>query len=196
MEDEGRNEITRLLNRAARGDGAAAGDVFPAIYSELRRLASAKLSRMPRGGTLQTTALVHEAYLRIVDRNPQGWESTRHFYFTAARAMRDILVEEARSRTSLKRGAGSDPVSLGEADTKAEEAWTFDTTPEEVLALDSALTKLEREDEEGHRLVLLRYYTGLSLPEIARLLGASLRTVERRWRFLRVWLQREIEGAA
>jgi RNA polymerase sigma factor (TIGR02999 family) len=196
MEDAGRNEITELLNRAAQGDGAAAGEVFPAIYSELRRLASARLSRMPRGATLQTTALVHEAYLRIVDRNPHGWESVRHFYFTAARAMRDILVEEARRRTSLKRGAGRAPVSLSEADAKAEEAWAFDTTPEEVLALDAALTKLEHEDEEGHRLVLLRYYTGLSLPEIAQILGASLRTIERRWRFLRVWLQRELEGAA
>jgi RNA polymerase sigma factor (TIGR02999 family) len=192
MEDEGVNEITRLLNRAAQGDGAAAGEVFPAIYAELRRLASAKLSRMPHGATLQTTALVHEAYLRIVDRNPQGWESIRHFYFTAARAMRDILVEEARRRGSLKRGAGQAPAPLEEA----ESAWAFDTTPEEVLALDSALTKLEREDEEGHRLVLLRYYTGLSLPEMARVLGTSLRTIERRWRFLRVWLQREIDNAA
>jgi RNA polymerase sigma factor (TIGR02999 family) len=191
MEDEGGDEITELLNRAAQGDIAAAGEVFPVIYSELRRLASAKLSRMPHGATLQTTALVHEAYLRIVDRNPQGWESIRHFYFTAARAMRDILVEEARRRSSVKRGGGQAPAPLEEA----ESAWAFDTTPEEVLALDSALTKLEQEDEEGHRLVLLRYYTGLSLPEIARVLGTSLRTVERRWRFLRVWLQRELETA-
>jgi RNA polymerase sigma factor (TIGR02999 family) len=191
MEEDDGIEITNLLNRAAQGDGAAANEVFPAIYSELRRLASAKLARLPHGATLQTTALVHEAYLRIVDRNPHGWESIRHFYFTAARAMRDIVVEEARRRASLKRGGGNAPVSLGEAE--AEPAWVFETSPEEVLALDAALTKLEREDEEGHRLVLLRYYTGLSLPEISRVLGTSLRTMERRWRFLRVWLQRELE---
>jgi RNA polymerase sigma factor (TIGR02999 family) len=189
MEEEDGDAITGLLNRAAQGDGPAAGEVFPAIYRRLRRLASAKLSRLPRGATLQTTALVHEAFLRIVDRNPEGWESIRHFYFTAARAMRDILVEEARRRASLKRGAGVDPVSLGEA-----AIWAFDTTPEEVLALDSALRKLEGEDEAGHRLVLLRYYSGLSFPEIARVLGVPLRTIERRWRFLRVWLHRELAG--
>jgi RNA polymerase sigma factor (TIGR02999 family) len=189
MEDDGGIEITKLLNRAAKGDAAASGEVFAEIYSELKRLASAKVSRLPQGATFQTTALVHEAYLRIVDRNPQGWESVRHFYFTAARAMRDILVEEARRRASLKRGAGQVAAPL----EAAESAWAFDTAPEEVLSLDSALTKLEREDKEGHQLVLLHYYSGLSLPEIARLLGASLRTTERRWRFLRAWLQRELE---
>lgn len=192
MEDEGGAGITELLNRAAQGDVDASGAVFTAIYSELRRLASAKLSRLPHGATLQTTALVHEAYLRIVDRNPQGWENTRHFYFTAARAMRDILVEEARRRASLKRGAGRACTPL----EAAESVWAFDAKPEEVLSLDAALTKLEREDREGHRLVLLHYYSGLSLPEIARVLGASLRTTERRWRFLRAWLQRELETNA
>lgn len=187
-EDDG-DEVTGLLKRAVHGDALAASEVFPAIYGQLRRLASTRLSQLPHGATLQTTALVHEAYLRIVGRNPEGWESIRHFYFTAARAMQDILVEEARRRASIKRGAGVEIVPLEEA-----ARWAFDTTPEEVLALDSALTTLAGEDEEGHRLVLLRYYTGLSLPEIARLLGVSLRTVERRWRFLRVWLKRELDG--
>jgi RNA polymerase sigma factor (TIGR02999 family) len=188
-------EITRLLNRAAQGDATAGREVFPAIYRELRRIASSKLSRLPAGATLQTTVLVHEAYLRIVPRNPEGWESIGHFYFTAARAMRDILVEEARRRLSRKRGGSQPRIGLDEAEgeERADLPWGFDASPEDVLALDQALTKLEAEDEEGHRLVLLRYYAGLPLPEIARVLGSSLRTVERKWRFLRVWLQRELE---
>jgi RNA polymerase sigma factor (TIGR02999 family) len=183
-------EITRLLNQAAQGDRAAAREVFPAIYKELRGLARAKLSRLPAGGTLHTTALVHEAYLRVVDRNPAGWEGARHFYFTAARAMRDILVEDARRKASQKRGGDQERLSLD------DEPWIYDKTPEDVLALDAALSKLEREDEEGHRLVFLHFYTGLTFAEIAEMLGASLRTVERRWRFLRAWLARELDAPA
>ena len=184
-------DITRLLNEAAQGDRDAAREVFPAIYSELRNLASAKLSRLPPGGTLQTTALVHEAYLRIVDRNPAGWEGARHFYFTAARAMRDILVEDARRKSSHKRGGGQERVDLDD-----DIAWTYDVSPEEVLSLDAALSKLEKEDVEGHRLVLLHFYTGLTFAEIADIVGASVRTIERKWRFLRVWLARELEEPA
>jgi RNA polymerase sigma factor (TIGR02999 family) len=189
--DETADQITGLLNLAAGGDAGAARRVFPAIYGELRRLASAKLARQPAGGTLRTTALVHEAYLRIVGRNPAGWENIRHFYFTAARAMRDILVEDARRRSSRKRGGGQERVPLDDV----EAPWGYDVSPEEVLALDAALEKLEKEDEEGHRLVLLRFYAGLTNTEIAELLEASVRTVERKWRFLRVWLVREMETA-
>ena len=182
-------DITELLNLAAAGDAEAARRIFPAIYDELRGIASARLAALPRGGTLQTTALVHEAYLRVVQRSPVGWESARHFYFTAARAMRDILVEEARRKTAAKRGGGVRAVPFD------DEAWGFDSTPEDVLALDAALAQLEREDPEGHRLVLLRFYVGLTLEEIARLMGASTRTAERKWRFLKVWLAREVSGA-
>ncbi|MFN0150053.1 MAG: ECF-type sigma factor [bacterium] len=181
-------DITLLLNRAAQGDRQAARDVFPAIYAELRRLASAKVSRLGRGGTLHTTALVHEAYLRIVDRNPAGWEGARHFYFTAARAMRDILVEDARRKGRQKRGGDQERVALDDA------PWIYDKTPEDVLALDGALSKLETADEEGHRLVFLHFYAGLSFAEIAEVVGTPLRTVERRWRFLRAWLARELEA--
>jgi len=183
-------EITRLLNQAAMGDHAAAREVFPAIYKELRGLASAKLSRFPPSGTLQTTALVHEAYLRVVDRTPGGWQGARHFYFTAARAMRDILVEDARRKASRKHGGDQQRLALDDA------PWIYDKTPEEVLALDGALSKLEKEDEEGHRLVFLHFYAGLTFPEVADVLGAPLRTVERRWRFLRAWLARELEAPA
>jgi RNA polymerase sigma factor (TIGR02999 family) len=184
----GEVDITRLLNRAAQGDPEAARAVFPAIYQELRDLASAKLSRIPPGGTLQTTALVHEAYLRAVDRSPEGWAGMRHFYFAAARAMRDILVEDARRESSLKRGGDLKRVELDES-----VPWSYDISPEEVLSLESALEKLEEEDLDAHRIVLLHVYTGLTLPEIADLMGGSVRTIERRWRFLRNWLAREMD---
>jgi RNA polymerase sigma factor (TIGR02999 family) len=181
-------DLTPLLNLAAAGDAQAARRIFPAVYGELRGIASARLAALPRGGTLQTTALVHEAYLRVVQRSPVGWESARHFYFAAARAMRDILVEEARRKTAAKRGGGARAVPFD------EEAWAFESSPEDVLALHAALARLEREDPDGHRLVLLRFYAGLTLEEIARLIGASTRTAERKWRFLRVWLAREVSG--
>lgn len=183
-------EITRLLNLAATGDADAVRDVFPAIYRELRQLASAKLSRVPPGGTLQTTALVHDAYLRIVGRHEGGWESARHFYFTAARAMRDILIEDARRKSSQKRGGGRAAVPLEEL------TMTLDGPPEDVLALDAALTRLEKEDPEGHQFVMLRFFTGLTIPEASKVLSVPVRTLERRWRFLRAWLQREIESEA
>lgn len=185
-----RPEITQLLNRAAQGDADAVRDVFPAIYRELRALAAGKLSHRPAGGTVQTTALVHEAYLRIVDRNRDGWESVRHFYFTAARAMRDILVEEARRKARVKHGGGRVAVPLEEI------TLTLDAPPEDVLALDAAMTRLEKEDPEGHKLVMLRFYTGLTMDEAAEVLATSVRTAERRWRFLRAWLAQDIESQA
>ena len=181
-------EITSLLNRAASGDQDAAAKVFPRIYQELKKLASAKRAQLPHGETLATTALVHEAYLRVAERNPEGWAGARHFYFTAVRAMRDILVEEARRRSSQKRGGGVEDLPLEDI------SWMFDSTPEEVLALDAALSKLEGEDPEGHQLLVLHYYGGLTFSEIANILDASLRTIERRCRFLRAWLARELEA--
>jgi RNA polymerase sigma factor (TIGR02999 family) len=184
------DRIQALLRGAASGDDQSARAAFDAIYAELRRMASAKASQMPHGATLQTTALVHEAYLRILGRNPGGWENTRHFYFTAARAMRDILVEDARRKNARKRGGGQERVPLEDI------AATFDRPPDEILALDRALTQLEQEDPEGHRLVLLRFFTGLPVPEVARVLDVSVSTVERKWRFLRSWLADQLEPPA
>jgi RNA polymerase sigma factor (TIGR02999 family) len=180
--------VTELLNRAASGDADAAREVFSVIYRELRVLASAKLSRVPPGGTVQTTALVHEAYVRMVDRGPRRWENTGHFYFASARAMRDILVEEARRKGSVKRGGGRTRIPLEEI------TLTLDAPPEDVLALDAVLRRLEREDGDGHELVMLRFFAGLSVAEAAEVRGVSVRTVERRWRFLRAWLAQEIEA--
>src|SRR5690606_28843124 len=119
----------------------------------------------------------------------EGWAGMRHFYFAAARAMRDILVEEARRQSSRKRGGGLRRVELDE-----EMIWSYDISPDEVLALETALEKLEQEDLDAHRIVLLHVYTGLTLAEIADLVGHSTRTIERRWRFLRNWLAREMES--
>jgi RNA polymerase sigma factor (TIGR02999 family) len=185
MDTDG-SELTMLLNRAAAGDAAAGRRVFEAIYGELRRMASHRAAGGPAGATLQTTALVHEAYLRIVGRHPGGWESMRHFYFTAARAMRDLMVEEARRRGAQKRGAGLERTTLDQV------AATLDRPAEEILALDAALTKLEREDETGYRLLMLRFFAGLTMDDVARALGTSLSTVERKWRFLRAWLADEL----
>lgn len=182
--------VTELLNRAARGDAEAARRVFPPVYEELRKLASARLSGTPSHGTLQTTALVHEAYLRLVGRHEEGWEGMRHFYFTAARAMRDILVEHARRKSSQKRGGDRERIPLDDLTV------TLASEPDEVLALDRALGKLEGEDAEGHRLVLLRFFTGVTMEEAAKLMEVSLRTAERKWRFLRAWLAREMEAPA
>jgi RNA polymerase sigma factor (TIGR02999 family) len=187
MSDDGM-EITELLNRAAGGDPDAVREVFPAVYGHLRRIASAKLSHVPPGGTVQTTALVHEAYLRIVDRRRDGWSSVRHFYFAAARAMRDILVDEARRKFADKRGGGAARVPLEQI------TLTVDGPPDDVLALDAALSRLEKEDPEGHQLVMLRFFAGLSVPEAAEVLGSSVRTLERRWRFLRAWLARAVRA--
>lgn len=189
MNPDGR-DTTQLLNEAARGSDSAAREVFPLIYDELRRVAAAKVSKLPPGGTLQPTVLVHEAYLRIVGRNPAGWESVRHFYFAAARAMRDLLVEDARRKASEKHGGGRERVPIDEL------TLTLGGPPDDVLALAAALAKLERDDPEGHRLVLLRFFAGLPMPEVAGMLDVSLRTVERKWRFLRVWLARELEAPA
>jgi RNA polymerase sigma factor (TIGR02999 family) len=181
-------EITELLNRAAQGDDAAARQAFPAIYQELRQLASAKARRLAPGASLQTTELVHEAYVRIVGRHPDGWAGMRHFYFTAARAMRDIVVDHARRRASLKRGGDRERVPLEDL------TLTITSEPDEVLELDALLTRLERDDAEGHRLLLLRFFTGLSMPDAAEVMQVPLRSLERRWRFLRVWLARELEA--
>jgi RNA polymerase sigma factor (TIGR02999 family) len=181
MDATGR-EITHLLNQAAAGDTAAAREAFAAIYAELRRLASARAARHPAAGTLQTTALVHEAYLRIVGRHPDGWQNARHFYFTAARAMRDLLVEDARRKASRKRGGGQERVTFDDLVAAPERG------PDALLALDAALADLEGEDPVGHRLVMLRFFAGLPMPEVAGALEVSLSTANRKWRFLRAWL--------
>ncbi len=177
-----------MLARAVAGDRQAAADLLPLVYAELRALASARMRKTPPGQTLQPTALVHEAYLRIMRGADAGWDGRGHFFFAAARAMRDILVEQARRKGSLKRGGDRHRADLDPAIA------VFEEPREDVLALNEALDRLEAENPDAARIVMLRYYAGLTGQEAADVLGVSLSHVDRRWRFARAWLRRALEG--
>jgi RNA polymerase sigma factor (TIGR02999 family) len=177
------SEITQLLDAAAAGNPRAAADILPLVYEELRRLAAARLAAEAPGQTLQATALVHEAYLRLVGPDPGlRWNSRGHFFGAAAEAMRRILVEAARAKGRLKRGGRGRRVNLVDAPAGA------DAEPLDLLALDEALTALAREDADKAELVKLRYFAGLSLEEAAASQGISLATAKRRWTVARAWL--------
>ncbi len=182
--------ITRLAQAAGAGDAAAASELLPLVYDELRRMAAAKLARTPPGQTLQATALVHEAYLRLLGEARESWQSRAEFFFAAARAVQHILVEEARKKASLKRGGGRKRVNLDELRV-AEEA-----PPDEMLALDEALRELEQTDATSHRIVMLRFFTGLSEKESAELTGMSERTLRREWQFARAKLHQRLSKVA
>jgi RNA polymerase sigma factor (TIGR02999 family) len=184
------NEVTRILSAIEQGDPQAASQLLPLVYDELRQLASHRLAQQTPGQTLQPTALVHEAYLRLVG-DPQGhdWDSRGHFFAAAAEAMRRILVENARRKGRRKRGGGLVRHDLLDAEQVAEPE-----VREDLLALDAALTKLASLDPQATQLVQLRYFAGLAIPEAARVLGVSPRTADRLWAFARVWLLREVGG--
>jgi len=181
--------ITQVLDRVRRQEARAATELLPLVYKELRRLAQSRLARLQAGQTLQATALVHEAWIRVVGDGDPGWECRAHFFGAAAQAMRNILVEQSRRKASLKRGGDRTRVDPG-----AAAKLTIEAPVENVLMLDEALRKLEERDPTKARLVELRFFTGLSMPEVAEVLGLPLTRVEREWRFTRAWLQREIEG--
>lgn len=180
--------ITELLEQAARGDRDAASRVFSLVYGELRRLAALQRRRVRPGETLDTTAVVHEAYMRLVDRPLISWNGRRHFYCTAARSMRDVLVDEARRKRSLKRGGALQTVTLDEAVARTG------LDPVLLVALDRTLEKLETEHPDEHQIVMLRYFAGLGVAEIADVLNLSPRTVHRKWRFSKAWLSKELDG--
>jgi RNA polymerase sigma factor (TIGR02999 family) len=177
--------ITELLAAHNNGDAQALGQLFPLVYAELRRLADAYLRNERQGHTLQPTALVHEAYLRLVDQDI-AWESRAHFLGIAARTMRQILVDHARQRLANKRGAGGAKLSLEEVINLSDERAV------DLVALDDALTSLDGFDPQKCRLVELRYFAGLSVEETAQVLGLSVPTVVRHWRTAKAWLQHEI----
>jgi RNA polymerase sigma factor (TIGR02999 family) len=179
-------DVTRLLRDAAAGDRQAAEALIPAVYDELRRLARARMAREPRGVTLQPTALVHEALLRLVRGAEQRWESRGHFFAAAAEAMRRILVEEARRRSRRKRGGDMDRVPF------ADDLAVSGADLEGLLALDEALERLEAKDPTMARVVKLRHFAGLTVEETARALALSPRTVNRHWTAASAWLRREM----
>jgi RNA polymerase sigma factor (TIGR02999 family) len=166
-----------------------ASDLLPAVYAELRRLAAALSGRLKPGQTLQPTALVHEAYLRLVRDKDPGWEGRRHFFGAAARAMREILIEQARRKASAKHGGASGRVELGEG------LAVIAPPADDLLALDEAMQKLQANRPDLSEIVMLRYYTGLSFDETASVVGMSLSTVKRQWRFARALLARELGDA-
>jgi RNA polymerase sigma factor (TIGR02999 family) len=180
--------IRSTIEAATRGEAAAGDELIQLLYSELRHVARGLLGRLPPGNTLQPTALVHEAYLRIADREPETWEGRKHFFAAAARAMRDILVDNARRKYALRRGGDRRRVEMD------IEPAVIDLPFDDILALNEALERLERSDERKAQIVHLRYFAGLSVDETAALLGISSATVDREWRYVRVWLEREIDG--
>ncbi len=190
METPARHEVTQLLNAAAGGDSRAAEELLPLVYQELRKLAHARMAHEPAGQTLQPTALVHEAYLRLLGSADVKWDGRGHFFGAAARAMRRILVERARSRNRIKRGGDRKRVEFGDQlDVVSADSEQSD---EQLVALDSVLEKLEAYDRRKCDVVMLRYFAGLSIEETAASLGLSPATVKNEWAFARAWLHREI----
>jgi RNA polymerase sigma factor (TIGR02999 family) len=184
------SEVTRILSAIEEGEPHAAEQLLPLVYDELRRLAAGKLAQEKPGQTLQATALVHEAYLRLVDVDKaQHWKSRGHFFVTAAEAMRHILVDRARRKRSRKRGGDRVRVEFDEANFAVAQ------DSEEVLAVDEALARLAAADPQAAELVKLRYFAGLSIPEAAESLNISPRSADRLWAYARAWLRRAIGGS-
>jgi RNA polymerase sigma factor (TIGR02999 family) len=182
--------ITQILSRIELGDPSAADQLLPLVYEELRKLAAAKLAQENPGQTLQATALVHEAYLRLVDvEHLKAWDSRGHFFAAAAESMRRILVESARRKNRLKRGGDLNRKELADVPVLVP------MVHEDLLALDAALERLRAIDSQAVELVHLRYFAGLTLAASAEMLGVSPRTANRTWAFARAWLHREITGA-
>jgi RNA polymerase sigma factor (TIGR02999 family) len=185
-------DVTRILSAIQQGEPYAAEQLLPLVYDELRRLAAEKLSHEKPGQTLQATALVHEAYVRLVDvEKAQHWDSRGHFFAAAAEAMRRILIEQARRKGRQRRGGGLHRVDLVEEEV-ADMAWRN----EQVLLLDDALTRLAGIRPQAAELVKLRFFSGLTIEETAPLVGISPRTARRLWVFARAWLRREMECLA
>ena len=179
-------DVTRILNEIKAGDHTAIDRLLSAVYDELRRLATRKLAQERPGQTLQPTALVHEAYLRLLGDHPVQWDNRGHFFAAAAEAMRRILVEAARRKGRLKHGGGRQRCELDEADVIALPASV------DLVALDEALEKLAQEDPTKAQLVKLRYFAGLTVEQAGELLGISRATADRYWHFARAWLYDEV----
>ena len=191
LDPETRETVTLILDRANQDDPKAASELLPLVYKELRRLAQWRMQQEPPDHTLQATALVHEAYLRLVGDDAEvTWENKRHFIGAAAEAMRRILIERARRRSRLKRGAEYQHESADGLDSILSPIYESD--PNELLDLDEALTRLESEDEQAALVVKLRHLSGYSVQEVADFLGISERSIVRKWSLARAWLLREL----
>jgi RNA polymerase sigma factor (TIGR02999 family) len=190
MADTPTDDVTAILHAAQAGNQEAAARLLPLVYDELRKLAQSRLAQLPPGQTLQPTALVHETYLRLLGKQDLQLESRRHFFFVAARAMRDILVEQARRKAGPRRGGGRQRVEL------QDNVAAVEPPGEDVLAVHEALAELEKEDPLKAQIVDLRYFAGMSVEETAQVLGMSERTFHRHWRFIKAWLRSRLGAPA
>jgi len=185
------SEVTRILSAIDQGDACAAAQLLPLVYEELRKLAAQRIAQEAPGQTLQATALVHEAYLRLVNADKvHQWDSRGHFFAAAAEAMRRILIDTARRKQTIKHGQGWQRQDLLEAEL------AVDSTGDDMIAVDDALTKLAAQQPEAARLIDLHFFAGLTLKDAARCLGISLRTAHRHWIYARAWLRRELDRSA
>jgi RNA polymerase sigma factor (TIGR02999 family) len=183
------SDVTHILSAIEQGDPQAAEQLLPLVYDELRKLAAARLAWEKPGQTLQATALVHEAYVRLVDVDKvQHWDSRGHFFAAAAEAMRRILIERARAKQCQKRGGDLQRLDIDDI------ALATKVTPDQLLAVDEALSKLALDDPKGAQLVKLRYFAGLTVDEAGKLLGISTTTAYRHWNYARAWLHAELLG--
>jgi RNA polymerase sigma factor (TIGR02999 family) len=190
LSDSESRDITRILERVNSGEPRAANELLPLVYDQLRASAQKQMAQERGDHTLQATALVHEAYLRLIGPQEIPWENRAHFYVAAAEAMRRVLIEHARKRGRVKRGGGQRKVPLSGAELAA------DANLEEILSVDAAIRRLEERDGRMARIVRLRFFTGLGAKETAAALGLSDRTVRREWALARAWLHRELSGGA
>jgi len=181
-------DVTRILNAIEQGDAQATEELLPLVYEELCLLATQKMSQEPLGQTLQATALVHEAYLRLVEAKDQSWNSRGHFFKAAAEAMRRILVEIARRKNTRRHGGGQPHTSYDGIEIP------IDPLPEDIIFLDEALTKLAAQEPALAEVVKLRYFAGLTMEQIAEIMSVSRRTATSYWAYARSWLRREITG--
>lgn len=180
-------DVTQILSQIESGDPAAAQQLLPLVYDELRKLAAAKLANEKPGQTLEATGLVHEVYIRLVDgQQAQHWHSRRYFFAAAAEAMRRILVEKARQKGRQKHGGGVRRVELD------DDQWVSATTPEQLLAVDECLAKLAAEDPTAAEVVKLRYFAGMSIADAADALGIHRATAHRHWTYARAWIRAEL----
>jgi RNA polymerase sigma factor (TIGR02999 family) len=183
------SDVTRILSQIESGDPSAAEQLLPLVYDELRKLAAAKMAHEKPGQTLDATALVHEAYLRLVDvEKAQHWDSRGHFFMAAAEAMRRILVETARRKQRIRHGGGQPRIHLAALDL------ADDSAAGDIVALDEALERLAVEDAAVTQVVKLRYFAGLTIEQTAAVMGVSVRTANRHWAYAKAWLFRELTG--
>jgi RNA polymerase sigma factor (TIGR02999 family) len=180
------SDITRILSAIKQGDQKASEELLPLVYLELRRLAASKMARIQAGQTLQPTALVHEAYLRLTGHEPQKWDGRGHFFSAAAEAMRRILIENARRKSALRHGGGQARLNIDEVEVASE------PKDDEMLAVNEVLDEFAKRDPQKAELVKLRYFVGMTLEEVAEVLGISHTMAKRHWTYARAWLLREI----